>query len=70
MHILQNGVFNRVSGEYIAHRNEKGETQSVEEHSLNTAEMCRDFAIPPLKDLMYVIGLFHDYEKYSLWSND
>ena len=51
---------------YIAHINEKTkEIQTVKEHSENTAELCRKFAIPPLKDLSYVSGLFHDMGKFS-----
>ena len=49
---------------YIAHINEKTKKiQTVKEHSENTAKLCRDFAISPLKDFMYVLGLYHDIGK-------
>ena len=52
--------------EYIAHRNEKtGAVQSIKEHSENTANLCRDYAVPEWKDFMYVLGLLHDVGKYQ-----
>ncbi len=51
---------------YKAHKNEaSGEVQSVREHSLNTAELGAKFAIPALKDVVYVMGLLHDVGKYQ-----
>lgn len=51
---------------YKAHINEDtGEIQTIKEHSENTAELCRQFAIPVLKDLMYMMGLLHDIGKYQ-----
>lgn len=50
---------------YIAHVNELNEIQTVKEHSENTAKLCRDYAIPQLKDLMYIIGILHDVGKYQ-----
>jgi len=50
---------------YIAHKNDLGKTQTVSEHSKNTAELSSSFAISPLRELLYVIGLYHDYGKYS-----
>ena len=39
--------------EYIAHRNENtGLVQSVKEHSENTAELCREYAVPELKEFI------------------
>ena len=52
-------------GEYIAHINERNEIQTIKEHSEKTAELCREFAIFELKNLMYNIGLFHDIGKYQ-----
>ncbi len=52
--------------DYIAHINETTkEIQSVKEHSENTAGLCKDFAIPPLKNFMYNMGLYHDIGKYQ-----
>lgn len=51
---------------YIAHVNEEtNEIQTIKGHSENTASLCRAFSIPPLKNLMYDIGLFHDVGKYQ-----
>lgn len=51
---------------YKAHLNEQtGEVQTVREHSYNTADLCREYAIPVLKDFMYVMGLLHDVGKYQ-----
>lgn len=52
---------------YIAHRNEKTkEIQTIKEHSENTARLCCEFSISSLKDVMYIIGIFHDIGKYQL----
>lgn len=51
---------------YKAHINEStGEIQTVKEHSENTADLCRQFAIPVLKDVMYTIGIAHDIGKFQ-----
>jgi len=51
---------------YKAHINEFTKAiQTVKEHSENTAELCRDFAVPPLKDLAYAMGLLHDVGKFQ-----
>ncbi len=51
---------------YKAHKNEKtGEVQTVREHSQNTADFCREFAIPILKETMYTMGMLHDVGKYQ-----
>ena len=51
---------------YIAHRNEKTkEIQTIKEHSENTARLCCEFSISSLKDVMYIIGIFHDIGKYQ-----
>lgn len=50
--------------EFIAHISNDGKVQTVKEHSEATAEMCKDFSIPELKDLAYTIGLYHDVGKY------
>ena len=51
--------------EYIAHKNADGGTQSVKEHSENTAALASGYAIDPFKDICYNIGLYHDIGKYQ-----
>lgn len=46
-----------------AHTSEKYPWQPLEEHSLNVAELCRNFVVPQLKDFAYWIGLQHDRGK-------
>lgn len=51
---------------YKAHVNETGERiQTLKEHSENAARLCAQFAIPELKEIMYMIGLLHDVGKYQ-----
>lgn len=51
---------------YKAHINETtGEIQTVKSHSENTADLCRKFAVPVLKNFMYTIGLSHDIGKFG-----
>ena len=51
---------------YKAHINENtGTIQTVEEHSKNTADLCRQFAIPVLKNLAYNVGVLHDIGKFQ-----
>ena len=51
---------------YIAHRNEtSGAVQTVKEHCENTAALCRDYAVPELKDFMYAVGMLHDVGKFQ-----
>ncbi len=51
---------------YIAHRNEvTGSIQTVKAHCENTAELCREFSVPELKDFMFAIGLLHDVGKFQ-----
>ena len=51
---------------YIAHINEDTkQIQTIKEHSENVAMLCRKFAVPELKDLMYIIGILHDIGKYQ-----
>ena len=53
--------------EYIAHRNEHtGRIQTVKEHSENTADLCREYAVPEWKDFSYITGELHDVGKYQL----
>lgn len=50
---------------YIAHINdETNEIQTVKEHSENTADLCRSFAVDEMKELAYAIGKYHDIGKY------
>ena len=55
------------SNELIAHfrENENGERviQSVDEHCQNVAELASGFAVDPLKDTAYIMGLLHDEGK-------
>lgn len=52
---------------YKAHIDKTTNTvQTIKEHSENTAVLCRDFSIPKLKDVMYVMGLLHDVGKYQI----
>ncbi|HCT64487.1 MAG TPA: CRISPR-associated helicase/endonuclease Cas3 [Lachnospiraceae bacterium] len=50
---------------YIAHVNDKNEIQTVKEHSVNTAVLAKEFAIDPLKNILYGMGLLHDIGKYQ-----
>lgn len=51
---------------YKAHiRETTGEIQTVKAHCEATAELCRTMAIPPLKDVMYAMGLLHDVGKFQ-----
>lgn len=51
--------------EYIAHINEYTDAiQTVQQHSFQTAVLCREYAIPAFKDFLYVVGLLHDIGKY------
>lgn len=51
---------------YKAHINKNtDEIQTVKEHSENTANHCKQFSIPALKDFLYVTGLLHDIGKYQ-----
>lgn len=52
--------------EYIAHINEFTHAiQTVKEHSMRTASLCREYAVPELKEFLYVVGLLHDIGKYT-----
>lgn len=51
---------------YIAHRNEyTNEVQTVREHCENTANLCKEYAIPEMEDLAYAAGKAHDIGKYQ-----
>lgn len=51
--------------QYKAHINDRTrEIQTVREHSENTARLCKEFAIPILKDILYNMGILHDIGKY------
>ncbi len=52
---------------YQAHIHpETGAPQTIREHSEHTAALSRDFAIPPLRQVLYAAGLLHDVGKYQL----
>mgnify|MGYP000862124490 CR=1 FL=1 len=45
---------------YIVHRNEyTNEVQTVREHCENTANLCKEYAIPEMEDLAYAAGKAH-----------
>ena len=48
---------------YLAHKTDDKE-QTLQAHSMQTAANSRDFAVAPLKDICYTIGLLHDVGKY------
>ncbi len=51
---------------YIAHRNVfTGAKQTVKEHCENTAALCREYAVPELKEIAFAAGLLHDVGKYQ-----
>lgn len=51
---------------YIAHKNTiSGSVQTVKEHCEHTATLCREYAVPELKDFAFVVGLLHDVGKYQ-----
>ena len=51
---------------YIAHRNEyTNEVQTVREHCENTANLCKEYAIPEMEDPAYAAGKAHDIGKYQ-----
>ncbi len=39
--------------------------QSIKDHSSNVADLAQKFAVEPLKDMLYNIGLLHDIGKYQ-----
>ncbi len=49
---------------YIA-RNDGSKTQTIKEHSYNTAELAYKFSIDELKETVYNYALFHDIGKYQ-----
>lgn len=52
--------------EYLAHINEAtGETQTVKDHCENTADLCMEYGIPQMKDVLYATGILHDVGKYQ-----
>lgn len=53
--------------EYLAHKNDQGEKQSLKEHLENTAVLCGDFADSfGAYEWGYCCGLLHDLGKYSI----
>ena len=45
---------------YIAHRNEyTNEVQTVREHCENTANLCKEYAIPEMENVAYAAGKAH-----------
>lgn len=51
---------------FIAHISDNGKEQTIKEHSLNVAELCKEFSIQELKSLAYLTGMLHDIGKYSI----
>ena len=54
-----------VSITYLAHKVSDEQVQTVAEHSISTAEKCRDFGQEPWKELLYTMGMLHDVGKYQ-----
>lgn len=52
--------------DYIAHKDDGGNTQALKDHLSNVARLCSEHAMEQLKPLAYSIGLFHDIGKYSV----
>lgn len=51
---------------YKAHiDNETNRIQTIQEHAEQTACYCRQFALPEMKEFMYIMGLLHDIGKYQ-----
>ena len=51
---------------YLAHfRADLPAEHTIQQHSQQTANLCRQFAIPELADMMYVMGLLYDVGKYQ-----
>jgi CRISPR-associated endonuclease/helicase Cas3 len=52
--------------QYLAHRdNDTGKEQSLIDHLISTAELCKENAIPIFKDIAWLCGYYHDVGKYS-----
>ena len=50
----------------LHNRNEyTNEVQTVREHCENTANLCKEYAIPEMEDLAYAAGKAHDIGKYQ-----
>ncbi len=55
-----------ITDQAIAHRREDTlEIQTVQQHSRQTAELARQFAVQPLKPLVFAAGILHDVGKYQ-----
>lgn len=55
-----------MESKFIAHINEMdGSVQTVLEHSRNTAELSKQFAIPEFQEIAYIAGLAHDLGKWE-----
>ena len=51
---------------FIAHKNDMGQTQTVEEHLMETARLAEQFSGKVgLPQMGYLAGLLHDLGKYS-----
>ena len=53
-----------MESKYIAHKTDEM-VQTVKEHSCNTSDLCKQYSIEALKDLIAQIGLLHDIGKYQ-----
>ena len=49
--------------EIYAHTSDTSSWQTLDEHSMNVAELSRSFVVPQLGDFAYWIGLYHDKGK-------
>lgn len=48
-----------------AHKNDKNEYQTIEEHLFNTAKLAGQNAVDDFKEMAYMIGMAHDIGKYA-----
>lgn len=55
-----------MNNKYIAHKNERGEVQSLKDHLEGTAKLARHFAEAfKAGEMAYQCGMYHDVGKYS-----
>lgn len=51
--------------EYIGHNSEDGRKQSLAQHLIGVAKLCRNNSVDSLKDYAELCGLMHDIGKYT-----
>lgn len=60
--IIKTGIGNIL---YVAHIDKDNNKQSIKEHGVNTAELCKQYAISTFKNFVYTVGLLHDIGKFK-----